>query len=188
MCVPPSPQNPRLEIGGRQVTPPVAPRRQTKAPAKSSDHSGMPLATAGDMSIRFGHGQGASTLRARALFGRGRFLPGIPHPTIWLLHHMVHSPYWLRETVVSGDFEWEADKATANLLKHGISFMEAVTVLVDPNVLFIDDGGGTDRLVAIGLSDRIRVLYVVHLERGDRDRIVSARKATTVEEFLYAKG
>lgn len=101
---------------------------------------------------------------------------------------MVCTPYYyLRETVVCGDFEWEADKATSNLLKHGISFVEAVTVLVDPNVLFIDDGTGTDRLVAIGLSDRIRVLYVVHLERGVRDRIVSARKATAAEEAFYAR-
>lgn len=91
-------------------------------------------------------------------------------------------------TVVNGDFEWEADKAASNLTKHSVSFEEAATVFADPNVLFIDDGSGAERLVALGLSARIRVLYVVHIERGDRDRIISARRATPAEEAFYTQG
>jgi len=36
-------------------------------------------------------------------------------------------------TVVEGDFEWDSDKATSNLAKHGVSFAEAATVFADPS-------------------------------------------------------
>ena len=88
-------------------------------------------------------------------------------------------------TVWHGDFEWDAGKAASNLTKHAVSFEEAATVFADPNVLFLDDGSSAARLVALGLSARVRVLYVVHVERGDRDRIVSARRATPIEETFY---
>ena len=42
--------------------------------------------------------------------------------------------------------------------------------------------------MAIGMSERTRVLFVVHVERATRDRIVSARTATDAEEELYAQG
>jgi Ribonuclease toxin, BrnT, of type II toxin-antitoxin system len=35
-------------------------------------------------------------------------------------------------TVIDGDFEWDEDKAEANLAKHGVSFAEAATVFADP--------------------------------------------------------
>lgn len=58
-------------------------------------------------------------------------------------------------------------KAATNLAKHGISFEEAVTAVVDPHALFLADDPGTEqRLVAIGMSKRMRVLFVVHVERG----------------------
>jgi len=40
-------------------------------------------------------------------------------------------------------------------------------------------------MIAIGMSERPRVLFVVHVERGERDRIISARLATRTEEALY---
>jgi uncharacterized DUF497 family protein len=104
---------------------------------------------------------------------------------------MVLTPYTNRvtlmhgATVVSGDFEWDERKARANLAKHGISFEEAATVFADPRVLFVDDGGSEGRLVAIGLSVRLGVLCVVHVQRGERDRIISARRATAADEALY---
>jgi uncharacterized DUF497 family protein len=88
-------------------------------------------------------------------------------------------------TVVYGDFEWDLGKAASNLAKHAVSFEEAATVFADPNVLLLDDGSEAERLVALGLSARVRVLYVVHVERGDRDRIISARRATPTEEAFH---
>jgi uncharacterized protein len=88
-------------------------------------------------------------------------------------------------TVIEGDFEWDDAKAQANLDKHGILFEEAATVFADPHAVYLDDGSGTERMVVIGASIRDRVLYVVHVERGERDRIISARRASIVERDVY---
>ena len=91
-------------------------------------------------------------------------------------------------TVVEGDFEWDALKASSNLLKHGVSFPEAATVFADPMAVYLDDGSGIGRMVVIGRSLRERVLYVVSIERRERDRIISARSATAAERALYETG
>lgn len=88
-------------------------------------------------------------------------------------------------TVIEGDFEWDSEKAASNLEKHGISFFEAATVFADPLAVYLDDGSGVGTMVAIGTSLRERVIYVVHVERGDRDRIISARRATAGERDVY---
>ena len=91
-------------------------------------------------------------------------------------------------TVVEGDFEWDSVKAAANLVKHGVSFAEAATVFADPFAVYLDDGSGLGRIVVIGTSLRQRVLYVVSVERGERDRIISARTATPAERAVYETG
>jgi uncharacterized protein len=91
-------------------------------------------------------------------------------------------------TVVDGDFEWESNKADANLLKHGVAFAEAATVFADPFGIYLDDGSGTGIMIVIGTSLRERVLYVVNVERGDRVRIVSARPALPGERKVYEAG
>lgn len=91
-------------------------------------------------------------------------------------------------TVVEGDFEWDDRKAAQNLRKHGVSFAEAATVFADPFAVYLDDGSRTSRLVVIGVSLRERMLYVVHVERGERDRIISARTASVPERDVYGGG
>ena len=91
-------------------------------------------------------------------------------------------------TWVDGSFEWDSRKAATNLVKHGISFSEAATVFADPLAIYLDDGSGLGRMVVIGTSLRERLLFVVHVERGDRDRIISARRATTRERRVYETG
>jgi uncharacterized protein len=91
-------------------------------------------------------------------------------------------------TVVDGDFEWDDGKAESNLETHGVSFPEAATVFADPYAVYLDDGSGTNRMVVIGTSLRERLLFVVHVERGDRDRIISARAATGPERDVYETG
>lgn len=74
-------------------------------------------------------------------------------------------------------FEWDPDKARANLAKHGVGFLEATTVLGDPLSLTIPDPGhseGEQRFVSMGMSDRRRLLVVAHTEWGERIRIISA--------------
>ena len=85
-------------------------------------------------------------------------------------------------------FEWDAQKASSNKKKHGVSFEEALTVLNDRLALHIEDGAhskGEQRFVAVGKSAGQRVLLVVLTERGDVVRIISARKASSRERYQY---
>ena len=91
-------------------------------------------------------------------------------------------------TVVEGDFEWDSEKAATNLVKHGVSFPEAATVFADPLAVYLDDGSGLGNMVVIGISLQERMLCVVHVERGERDRIISARSATAGEREVYESG
>ena len=91
-------------------------------------------------------------------------------------------------TGVEGDFEWDSEKAISNLKKHSVSFPEAATVFADPFAVYLDDGSGIGRMVVIGMSLRERLLYVVHVDRGERNRIISARLATAAERAVYETG
>jgi uncharacterized protein len=91
-------------------------------------------------------------------------------------------------TVVEGDFEWDSEKAASNLVKHGVSFPEAATVFADPLAVYLDDGSGLGNMVVIGTSLQERVLFVVHVQRGERDRIISARPAAAGEREVYESG
>jgi uncharacterized DUF497 family protein len=82
-------------------------------------------------------------------------------------------------------FEWNPRKATDNLKKHGVSFEEASTVFGDPLAVTIRDplhSANEQRFVTVGRSTRQRVLVVVHTERADAIRIISARLATPREK------
>jgi len=88
-------------------------------------------------------------------------------------------------------FEWDDEKAKANLKKHRVSFDEAATVFTDPFSLTIPDPGhsaGEQRYIDIGSSDKGRVLVVVYTERGSNIRMVSCRKATPSERKRYEEG
>ena len=91
-------------------------------------------------------------------------------------------------TVIDGDFEWDSAKAASNLAKHGVSFPEAATVFADPCAVYLDGGSGIGRLVVIGTSLRERLPYVAQVERGERDRIISARPATGGEREVHETG
>ncbi len=85
-------------------------------------------------------------------------------------------------------FEWDPDKARKNFETHGVSFDEASTAFRDTLSLAIYDplhSEQEDRFVLIGKSHRNRLLIVVHTERADRVRLISARKATKKERKQY---
>ena len=89
------------------------------------------------------------------------------------------------------NFEWEEEKAKANLKKHRVSFDEATTVFIDPLSITIPDPDHSvdeQRYIDIGSSDKGRVLVVVYTERGSNIRIISCRKATPSERKLYEEG
>ncbi len=84
-------------------------------------------------------------------------------------------------------FEWDAEKAAANLRKHRISFEKASEVFFDPFVRLVDATDlGEMREAAIGLTEEWSLLFVVHVERKeDAIRIISARPATPEERRHY---
>ena len=87
-------------------------------------------------------------------------------------------------------FEWDANKAKANITKHEISFEEAATVFGDERSLTIDDvthSTHEKRKVTLGKSVEHHLLVVVHTERGEHIRIISARKASKKERERYEK-
>ena len=77
-----------------------------------------------------------------------------------------------------------------NLRKHGVSFAHAEQALRDPNALTMEDPDAKDeqRFVTLGMDALGRTLVTVHTPRGDRTRIISARKASKSEATEYAKG
>lgn len=85
-------------------------------------------------------------------------------------------------------FEWDANKAKTNLAKHQASFQEATTVFGDSVSLTIPDpthSQAESRFVILGRSHQGRILVVVHTERGDNIRIISARPASRRERKNY---
>ncbi len=88
-------------------------------------------------------------------------------------------------------FEWDDAKAAANLHKHGVSFDEAVSVFGDLQAITFSDtdhSDSEDRSRTYGLSNKGRLLVVVHTERRNKVRIISTRKATRYEKTIYEDG
>jgi uncharacterized DUF497 family protein len=88
-------------------------------------------------------------------------------------------------------FEWDGNKAKSNVAKHGVSFEEATTVFADPLSVTIPDpthSQGEDRWIILGNSHQRKLLIVVHTERRDNIRIISARCATRRERKSYEEG
>jgi uncharacterized DUF497 family protein len=89
------------------------------------------------------------------------------------------------------NFEWDARKDASNQRKHGVAFAEALSVFADARALTFDDidhSDFEDRSFTFGRSSRGRLLVVVHTNRGDAIRLISARKATSNEKRIYEEG
>ena len=84
------------------------------------------------------------------------------------------------------NYEWDVSTARSNLRKHGGDFADAATVFTDDAALTIpDDYPDEERFVTIGMDALGRVLVVVYTWRGERIRILSARKADSDERKQY---
>jgi uncharacterized DUF497 family protein len=82
-------------------------------------------------------------------------------------------------------FEWDEGKRQSNLAKHYIDFRDAVRVFEGPVFERMDSRRGEDRAVAIGTVESIEIV-VVYVMRGERRRIISARRAHRNERQDYA--
>lgn len=85
-------------------------------------------------------------------------------------------------------FEWDPEKARRNVAKRGVSFEEVATAFGDPLSLTIldpDHSEEEDRFVLLGQTYTGRLVVVVHTDRGENVRIISARLATRRERKAY---
>lgn len=88
-------------------------------------------------------------------------------------------------------YEWDPAKAATNHRKHGVRFEEAASVFLDASALTFPDpdhSDDEDREITIGWSAKNRVLFVAHVLRDDRIRIISARRATRREQQEFEEG
>jgi hypothetical protein len=90
--------------------------------------------------------------------------------------------------VRSDRFEWDDDKAEANLWKHGVAFKKAAVIFNDPFAVTFEDvdhSYGEQREITYGSTLFNEVLVVSHTARDERIRIISARHATKAERRKY---
>lgn len=86
-------------------------------------------------------------------------------------------------------FEWEDDKNRQNIIKHGVSFEDAIGIFDGFTVDRLDDrfDYGEMREISIGLLKGVAMLVVVHTDREGVCRIISARPAVKSERRIYEK-
>jgi uncharacterized DUF497 family protein len=85
-------------------------------------------------------------------------------------------------------FEWDPEKARRNVAKHGVAFEEAATAFGDPLSLTIldpDHSVDEDRFILLGQTYTGRLVVIMHTDRGENIRIISARLATRRERKSY---
>lgn len=89
------------------------------------------------------------------------------------------------------EFEWDNQKAEANVRKHDVTFQEAASIFGDPlAVTFADPDHSTneERYIPFGLSLKQRLIVVSHMERRGRTRIISVRPMDSRERKIYEDG
>lgn len=85
-------------------------------------------------------------------------------------------------------FEWDPQKALANVAKHGVRFAEALGVFEDDYAITITDHESDpdeERFVTVGMGVTGRLLVAVYSYHGTNIRIISARTATRSEREQY---
>lgn len=86
-------------------------------------------------------------------------------------------------------FEWDINKAEANIKNHGVSFDEAEDVFFDDFAIDVYDDSHSDfeeqRFQILGLTAKGVLLVVYTIRYEETYRIISARKATKSEEDSY---
>jgi uncharacterized DUF497 family protein len=89
-------------------------------------------------------------------------------------------------------FSWDTAKAARNLRKHGVTFVEASSAVLDPLRKVLADPAhsfGEERQFVLGRSELGRLLFVAYVERrDDHYRLIGARLATRRERHTYEEG
>lgn len=85
-------------------------------------------------------------------------------------------------------FEWDPDKADANLAKHGVDFVDATQVFFGTYMEYelTKEGYGERRFKAVG-EVQGRLVAVVYTMRGKGFRLISARGANRHERKAHCQ-
>jgi uncharacterized DUF497 family protein len=84
-------------------------------------------------------------------------------------------------------FEWDAEKAEQNLLKHGIAFEDAAMAIFGASVTRPSPRGSENRLQTFCELNG-RLITVIWTPRINAIRIISARPAKKHEQAHYSQG
>ncbi|HHK74257.1 MAG TPA: BrnT family toxin [Rhizobiales bacterium] len=84
------------------------------------------------------------------------------------------------------NLEWDENKRRGNLEKHGVDFIDAAKIFINPVLEGVDDrrNYGEKRMVAVGVFEK-DWFVVVYTMRGKNRRIISAWKAGKDEQREY---
>lgn len=84
-------------------------------------------------------------------------------------------------------FQYDPDKAAANLKKHEVSLADSEGVFEDPFARHVEDPDavGEQRFIAVGMGSAGQVLAVSYAHRGEDIRPISARRASRKEREQY---
>ena len=86
------------------------------------------------------------------------------------------------------EYEWDADKEVENYGRHGVHFADAVGVFEDERALTEPDTTTSEeRFKTLGLDFLGRLVVVVYTYRGERIRLIHARKATARHRAIYER-
>ena len=84
-------------------------------------------------------------------------------------------------------FEWNEQKRQANIVRHGIDFIDVLPLFSNPDALLFEDTRkdyGETRYIMLCPADEL-LFQVAYTWRGSNIRIISARRGNQRERRLY---
>jgi uncharacterized DUF497 family protein len=86
------------------------------------------------------------------------------------------------------NFEWDENKRASNIIKHNIDFSRVYTMFEDEYLITMEDKRkdyGEQRFRSIGMVGDELLVAVIHTDRENAIRIISARRANKKERRNY---
>jgi uncharacterized protein len=93
---------------------------------------------------------------------------------------------WQVQHFVFSGIDYDPNKDLGNWKKHDVWFEEAAQSLIDPVIASYQIVNFEERWIAVGIF-RGKLLTTVFVERDNKIRIISSRKATPFERRRYGE-
>jgi hypothetical protein len=88
------------------------------------------------------------------------------------------------------DFDWDQGNLDKNWLKHHVNHWECEQVFFNEPLIILDDFKHSileKRWVALGMTDRGRLLVIIFTQRNHHIRVISARDMNKKERAFYGE-